>query len=365
MTSATTWGLILAVTLGFHGSALAMMYVWSVIPEGGLGATQPKRPELAQAELAPTCTGDAMLTVSARTAMCLAPWHDDADDCFYDAQMSLWMDLSSCQARNEPSATTVGLVEQKQLNKIKPIDPEPLLEMMQHQPPPPPQPQPQQVAQQQPPPPPPQPQHQMQVVETAKPNTEESPDNARLLSEYDTKVDKEHVNRGARNEPMVAKAKPEDLTPTKEPKNEPMREGDRSRSPARQGRARARRAGHAVDAASRHAAARRGRAGAEGARAAGRQGRPRVDRRRQPAARRRRHRAGAQGSRRAAARRGRRRRRSTAGAEADRRATAARRRRRLGRSPRRRRQRRRDRAQREAVGVRELLQPGSSARSRR
>jgi TonB family protein len=54
-----------------------------------------------------------------------------------------------------------------------------------------------------------------------KPNDDKEPDNARFLAEYNTKVEKQKVARGARNEPMVAKSKPEELTPKKDPKEDP------------------------------------------------------------------------------------------------------------------------------------------------
>src|SRR4029078_6034387 len=67
-----------------------------------------------------------------------------------------------------------------------------------------------------PPPPPPK-----QVIETVKPKEEKEPENARFLAEFNTSVEKEKVSRGPRNEPMVAKAKPEELTPKDKPKDEP------------------------------------------------------------------------------------------------------------------------------------------------
>jgi TonB family protein len=59
------------------------------------------------------------------------------------------------------------------------------------------------------------------VIETVKPNDEKEPENARFLAEFNTNVEKQKVARGARNEPMVAKAKPEELTPKDKPKDEP------------------------------------------------------------------------------------------------------------------------------------------------
>jgi TonB family protein len=54
-----------------------------------------------------------------------------------------------------------------------------------------------------------------------KPSDEKEPDNARFLAEHNTRVEKQTVARGARNEPMVAKSKPEELTPKDKPKDDP------------------------------------------------------------------------------------------------------------------------------------------------
>src|SRR4029079_12871869 len=100
-----------------------------------------------------------------------------------------------------------------------------LEEMKQETRPPPPPPQPPQapVAAQAPQPPPPQPKQvlQQRVVETARPKEEKEPENARLLAEYSTRVDKQKVARGARNEPMVAKSQQAELTPKEKPRDEP------------------------------------------------------------------------------------------------------------------------------------------------
>jgi len=76
----------------------------------------------------------------------------------------------------------------------------------------------QQQPQQPTPPPPPPPQRPMQVVETAKPNTEKEPENARLLAEHNTVAEKQTVARGSVTEPMVAKSKPEELAAKAQPK---------------------------------------------------------------------------------------------------------------------------------------------------
>ena len=182
--------------------------------------------EATAIDLETSCEGDVLLATSLRVARCLSPWHDDTTErCSEDAWLIMWMDISAC---NAPAAMPAPIAvldarQQRALDKLTPIDPEPLLEDLQpkppdHQPPPPPQP-----AQQQPPPPPPPPQQQRpsQVVEVAKPSQEQEPDHARLVSDVNVKVDKQTVARGARNEPMIAKSKPEELTPKDKPKDEP------------------------------------------------------------------------------------------------------------------------------------------------
>jgi TonB family protein len=57
-----------------------------------------------------------------------------------------------------------------------------------------------------------------------KPNTDKEPENARFLSEHNVEVEKQKVNRGAVKEPLVAKAKPEELTPKNDPKEAAVKE---------------------------------------------------------------------------------------------------------------------------------------------
>jgi TonB family protein len=138
--------------------------------------------------------------------------------------MTMWMDMSASRGRHDTIAD-VAMVSPRALEKLTPIDAETLLEELVPRPPeqkpppvvPPPQPQTT--------PPPPQqqpaPMRPSQVVETVKPSTEEEPNNARFLAEYNTRVEKQTVARGARNEPMVAKSKPEELEPVEKPKDDP------------------------------------------------------------------------------------------------------------------------------------------------
>jgi len=191
------------------------------------------RPAVDEAvvDLDTSCEGDALLASSARAALCLAPWNRDNPECksVDDLQLLMWMDVSACRARDEQALPAVAMatIQPRELEKVTPIDPEMLLDETRPPEPPPPQPQPvlqPQPPQPPPPPPPPAPpppKRPQQVVETAKPNTEKEPDNARFLAEHNTMVEKQKVARGARNEPMVAKSKPEELTPKEKPPEEP------------------------------------------------------------------------------------------------------------------------------------------------
>jgi TonB family protein len=211
-----------------HGTILGSVHALGLTMLGDGFSPRPsaraKPGDDAEAELKPSCSGDVVLATSGRTALCFAPWVPDVDACLGDAQMALWMDLSSCQARNDPG-TAITMVEQRATEKLAQIDPERLLDEVQKNPARPPPPPPPQLTQGPPPPPPPPPppaqQRPQQVIETVKPSDEKEPDNARFLAEYNTKVEKEKVARGARNEPMVAKSKPEELTPKDKPKDEP------------------------------------------------------------------------------------------------------------------------------------------------
>ena len=230
----------LVAALAVHGAIFGAVNVLglSIIGTGDHAAAIRPEPPTEDVDLKASCVDNAAFAASGRTAMCLAPWVGNVDDCLNDAQMSLWIDLSSCQARNDPG-TAVTMVEPKALEQLKQIDPEKLIEDMlkekeaKHQPPPPTlkPPEPPAAAKAPPPPPPPPPQQlQQQVVETVKPKEEKEPDNARFLAEYNTSVDKQKVARGARNEAMVAKSQQAELTPKEKPKDQPsIQKRDRDR----------------------------------------------------------------------------------------------------------------------------------------
>ncbi len=183
-----------------------------------------------EVDLKSGCIGDAILGSTARYSLCFAPWRDDTDACLASAQLEMYIDMSACQMQRSPDAVaSIAMLEPKSADKVTPIDPEPLLEMMkqqQEQPKPPPpvpelQPQPPQPP---PPPPPPAPKRPAQVVETAKPNTEKEPENARFVAEHNTVAEKQTVARGSVQEPMVAKSKPEELAAKEQPEEASIKE---------------------------------------------------------------------------------------------------------------------------------------------
>jgi protein TonB len=230
-TPAGIWAAVIAA-LVVHGTILGTVEAFDMTVFGEGLSTVAHHGKTAELEtpLKRGCRSDVVFATSARATMCFAPWHSDTDACLAEARMNLYMDLSGCEATDDSvEVATISMVPSKAADKITPIDPEPLLEMMkQEQPKPPPPPE---LAKQQPqpptPPPPPPPQarpRNTQIVETAKPTAEKPPENTRLLSEYDTAVKKETVARGAVKEPMVAKSKPEELTAKQNPKEASIKE---------------------------------------------------------------------------------------------------------------------------------------------
>jgi TonB family protein len=237
ITAATVWPAIVA-TLVVHIIVLRYAEGLNLVGFGSVAASGATSPVAIAEDLKTTCVGDAVLGSSARYAMCFAPWRSDTDACLDSAGLDMWMDLSSCVAQRNPDAVAaISMLEPRQADKVKPIDPEPLLEMMKEQDKPTPKPpelvqqQPQPQSQPPPPPPAPPPQRPMQVVETAKPNTEKEPENAHLLAEHNTVADKQTVARGAVKEPMVAKSKPEELTAAAQPKEASIHEATPDRRP--------------------------------------------------------------------------------------------------------------------------------------
>ncbi len=227
---------IVAGTIAFHSSLLLAVELEGLPIGGSLLSSGGGKAALTEAEdLKTSCLGDAAFGSTMRYSLCLAPWIDDTDGCLKAAELDMWMDFSACRMQHSPDAVaSIAMLEARAADTITPIDPEPLLEMLkeQEQPQPekpkPPELQVQQPPQQQPPPPPPPPpppqQRPAQVVETAKPDTEKEPENARLLAEHNTATEKQSVARGSVTEPMVAKSKPEELAAKQAPKESSIQE---------------------------------------------------------------------------------------------------------------------------------------------
>lgn len=217
---ATVWPAIVA-TLVVHIAVLRYAEGLNLVGFGSVGAQSAAAAAIAE-DLEIGCVGDAVLGSSARYALCFAPWRNDTDACLDGASLDMWMDLSSCVAQRSPDAiASISMMDPRQADKVTPIDPEPLIEMMkqeQDKPKPPELVQQQPQVQQPPPPPPPPPSRPAQVVETAKPNTEKEPENARFVAEHNTVAEKQTVARGSVTEPMVAKSKPEELAAKQQPK---------------------------------------------------------------------------------------------------------------------------------------------------
>jgi TonB family protein len=217
-----TLGLTLVAAVVVHGAVLGTV---DAIGLHGFGNGQEPVALAGDAPLEkfvllePTCRGDAALAAAARAVTCAGPFVD-ADACLAEVRAALVAELAQCDPMTIVDVEFVKLTPED----IASIDPEPLLEILdaaeqlkheqkqqelaaelvkqveQQQ---------QQLAKQ-----------DSQVVETAKPTVEVTPEQARFLAEYDTKVARETVARGSRHEEMIAKSRPEEL-PTKSEAREP------------------------------------------------------------------------------------------------------------------------------------------------
>ncbi len=211
-----------ALAVGVHVAVLSGL-------DAAGGPARPRRaPELAAgtapgslpppAPLRPSCDGDALLMAAARAMACAAPTVADGAACLADVDAQLQRDFVLCHAQAvELPPVEVVIAPPERIAAIEPIEAEALLDeltpeqLQQHQE------QLQQLAAQPPPPPPPavppppKPPLETQVIETVKPDKEEVPDDARFLSDHDSKVDKQTVARGAVKEDISNKPSPEEL----------------------------------------------------------------------------------------------------------------------------------------------------------
>ena len=165
--------------------------------------------------LRPSCDGEALLAVGARSLLCASPFVDDRAACVTDLGNRLESDRLRCHLDQLDAAlVTITPID---LDKLTQIDPEMLLDEDLAPAPPPPPPAPAIALQpQQPPPPPPPPppevrQREEQIVEVAKAPPTEAPVDSRFLAEQNSKVEHQTVARGSVDEPMIAKPHDEQL----------------------------------------------------------------------------------------------------------------------------------------------------------
>jgi len=217
------------VALFVHGAVMVGVQVFELaLPGMGTSSAAATEPAPAEEEIAagdPTCDADAILRASARAGWCATPFVEDANACLDDVEARLRTDFVLCHIESLEDAPQLVNLPPDIAKKVPKIDPEPLLEPLTAQEQEQFEQKKQQLAQQTPPPPPPPaapppppPAVQAQVIETPKPSTEEAPDDARFLAEYDMKADKQEVARGSRMEDIANKPQAEELKAKKEPK---------------------------------------------------------------------------------------------------------------------------------------------------
>jgi TonB family protein len=221
-----------ALAIGLNVLAFAGLLAMGLHAQGAdVGTAAATLPPEEVAALDPSCDGDALLRAAARAAVCVTPLadNDDLGACLDAVSSHLDADRLFCHVDQIQALPAVAVLTPDQIDRVKPdpIEAEKLLDpltpqeqqqLQQEQALPPPTP-----AAAAPPPPPPPPPKQAQVIESVKPQTEQAPDNAEYLSEYDNKVDKQKVSHGNPSEQMIEKPKPAELTAKAQPKdaNEP------------------------------------------------------------------------------------------------------------------------------------------------
>src|SRR5687768_8873295 len=126
--SGTIWGCI-AVALLIHAFFLGSVEALGLDIAGrGFVTGTSSKPADPDVELQTSCSGDVLLATSARAVMCLAPWRGDVEGCTEDLEMNMWMDLSSCRGKPSDAIAAVAMMTPREVEKLKPIDPEPLIE---------------------------------------------------------------------------------------------------------------------------------------------------------------------------------------------------------------------------------------------
>src|SRR5205807_7095339 len=126
VTHTATWTGI-AVALAVHGAFFGTVHALGIGLIGASYAHAPKHvDEVAEVDLRASCKGDASLANVARFSLCFAPWESNTDGCLDAVTSSVWIDLSACDLRDEKALASVAMLEPRQSEQMKSIDPEPL-----------------------------------------------------------------------------------------------------------------------------------------------------------------------------------------------------------------------------------------------
>lgn len=241
------WFVVASVAL--HGVALLVLSVsGDALPRLGLAGRVVRDTAEASIEAArrpaplPSCEADEALATAAQVLLCATPLAGPG--CTRRALDDFAAGRVRCHRVEVPAA--VALIDAPRIDEIEPepltalLSPEEiqaLQEALKQPPEQAPAPIPEQAPEQAPAPPPeqapppPPPPPPTTVVEVTRPETEEAPDNARFLSEYDTRVDKETVARGS-TEQMVERPGPRQLRPTEQPREASIQELPEEPAPA-------------------------------------------------------------------------------------------------------------------------------------
>jgi len=207
-----------AVSLAGHAAVIAAIEVFDLLAIDGGGGPAADHQDQDEVAVTPSfapdssCAAEATLAAAARTAVCASPM--GGRDCRAGLERAWRRDLDACRMkavadRDQPRRVEVALLDDAALARIKPMPILPLLpeEQQKFE-----EEQQQKLEEKvaearreesQPAP-------NAQVIEVTQPDVEATPDKARYVSEYDTRVDKQTVARGSTEE-MVARPKPRDL----------------------------------------------------------------------------------------------------------------------------------------------------------
>ncbi len=195
-------------------------------------------PEATQvgATLDPSCVADEVLAGAARLAYCATPFAGDPDACVDSAAQAYRLGVVACRSTAmtipvDADPVSVALLPPHLLEQLKPTPIEKLAQ-------PPEETLDEQLAKAV------EEKHEQaekaesrpvpagQVVEITRPELEVAPDNARFVSEYDSKVDKETVARGTTEDmvdrPAPRPSPPENMFRPQQPDRPPVARGDGS-----------------------------------------------------------------------------------------------------------------------------------------